>query len=191
MTITQFDFDDGVTHARSLIESRRSQASCPLLLHAMRRQPFPHQTTGCVAAELIFGGGCFARGMTRLAWRDLCGLQAGSLGSLNRRRFAERFNLRGGSSAGGSKVFGVCSGAKSRECGTQWRGKWRSLCCGGTVRVRSSIHFCDASFRVENTLARHSESCHKRPIFPHEYDLRQKERCGPERNTSGPGYVLP
>ena len=41
------------------------------------------------------------------AWRG-----GGLVGSLNRRSFAERFNLRGGFSVAGSKVFAVWSGAE-------------------------------------------------------------------------------
>jgi hypothetical protein len=38
-------------------------------------------------------------------------------GSLKRRSFAKRFNLRGGFSAGGGKVFGLCNEAELRASG--------------------------------------------------------------------------
>jgi hypothetical protein len=49
--------------------------------------------------------------------RDLCMVGDWLVGSLNRRSLAERFNLRGGSSDGGRKVFAVCSGAELRARG--------------------------------------------------------------------------
>ena len=66
----------------------------------------------------------------RAATGVICARRAGwLLGRLNLRSFAERFNLRGVSPAGGGKVFGLWSAADSRlgeKSMVQWGQSWAS-----------------------------------------------------------------